>query len=232
MAIGKNQFTPLATRIFNNIYDILNDKFPNFQRTPFPVVVGHVSIDENRQRGATPRSKHLVGEAIDIQVTPNTDERKCVLATIAEYAFIKEDVGSEIAIKWGLNGHVHIAVIPYKGVHKRFALNGMTEAWTSCSERNVVALKKTIMRYATGKTEIIETNTLDIDMLSGEKYHNELLAMNSNIIKMAMSGEKMFWKYDFTLSRMPEIESKLENLNTSPVINWDLHKAIDNASSW
>ena len=227
----QNVFTPLATRIFGNIYDVLNDKFPHFQVDPMLVVAGHLGIDENRNRGGSPRSRHLVGEAIDVQLSQNTDDRKCVLATVAEYVFMKEDIGSEIAVHWGLGGHVHIAVIPYKGVHKRFPVGG-GEKWTSCTNRNILAVKKAIKKYAIGKTEMTSQNTLDIESLSGSKYHEEYVAIQDDIIRLNLNGDTEQWKYQFVVTNLPDIEKKLKNLNTSPVINWELHRAIDNAYIW
>jgi len=226
----QNIFTVLAARIFNDIYDTLNEKFPGLHIDPFPVVCGTIGIDVNRDRGGSPRSKHLVGEAIDIQFIPNSDENKCVLATMAEYVFIKEEVGSEIAVQWGLGGHVHIAIVHYKGVHKRFPIDNQ-EAWTSSSKTNVLAVKKAIVKHSQNKIVSNFDNVLKLGHLSGEKYHDELEDITRRVGE-SLLNDRSDYEADFAAYRMSEVEDKLSNLNTSPVTNWDLHRAIDFAETW
>ena len=227
----QNKFTTLAVRVFNDIYDTLNEKFPTFQTEPLSVIAGNLSIDENRERGGSPRSKHLVGEAIDVRTSPDTDDRKCVLATVAEYVFVKKDVGSEIAVDWGVGGHVHIAVIPYKGVHKRFSIKG-GEVWASGSKTNIMAVKKAIQKYSTGKIVITDDTVLDIDALSGALYHRQLDDVRDSVIEIGVLGDTSRYRYEFALHDLDNLERRLGNLNTSPVINWEIHKAIDYARVW
>ena len=144
--IGTNDFNPLAVSVLSEIYNLFQKWLPGFQTGPFNVVYGTLSIDENRERGGSPRSKHLIGMAIDIQPTPNSDERKMVVASVAEYVIIKRRLGSEIAIEWGLNGHVHIGLLLTQGIHKRYSMdNGVV--WTSKNADSVIALKKAIEKY-------------------------------------------------------------------------------------
>jgi len=105
-----------------------------------------LSIEENRLRGGSPRSRHMIGEAMDVRPTPNTDERKCILATVAETVALEKKLGTEIAIMWGLGGHVHIAILPQRNIHKRYSINN-GEVWTSKSKRNKLAITKIIEKY-------------------------------------------------------------------------------------
>lgn len=143
---SQNKFTTSMIDMLNELYDDINSKMEGFQKQPFEVVTGTISIEENYKRQASPFSRHLTGEAIDIRPIPNTDDRKCVVASFAEMLIINRKLGSEIAIDWGLSGHVHIAMIPIMGHHKRFSING-GEVWKSTSARNKKALNNIISKY-------------------------------------------------------------------------------------
>ena len=135
-----------AQRIFAAISSTLLVKFPGFQDTPIYIKWGALSIDANRDRGGSPTSKHLVGDAIDVQLTPNTDSRKALFATIAENVMLKNNLGTEIAIEWGLSGHVHVALVRYRGMHKRFPIKGGA-IWTTNSKISIEAVNKAIIKY-------------------------------------------------------------------------------------
>jgi len=96
--------------VFNDLYDWLDTRLPGFQKGPLEVVCGTLNVEENKARGAMPRSRHLLGEAIDVRPIPNYDDSKCIIATFAESIIVQKKLGSEIAIKWGIDGHVHIAL--------------------------------------------------------------------------------------------------------------------------
>src|SRR3989344_9037034 len=114
-----NNFQKFALEVFNDLYDWLDTRLPGFQKGPLEVVCGTLNVEENKARGAMPRSRHLLGEAIDVRPIPNYDDSKCIIATFAESIIVQKKLGSEIAIKWGIDGHVHIAVVPMIDFHKR-----------------------------------------------------------------------------------------------------------------
>ena len=208
-------YEPFAKRMFESINKTLMQKFPGFQDTPLYIKWGPLGVDENRERGGSPLSKHLTGEAIDVQLYPNTDDRKCVFASIAEYTLIKQDLGSEIAVEWGLNGHVHVAIIRYKSVHKRFAIQGGA-VWTSYLGNNLVAIKKSIKKYGVNVNENIIPPGDVRDRL--QQYTDDLTSAKDT---------KESGNVDLIMMRGERLTQELSKLNTSSFINEDLHKLFD-----
>ena len=206
-----------SRRIFEEIGNVLLAKFPGFQDDPFYIKWGALSIDENRERGGSPTSKHLTGDAIDVQLTPNTDARKVLYAIIAEYVMVKNGLGSEIAIEWGLNGHVHTALVRYRGMHKRFPINN-GELWTSNSKISVLSVNKAIKKYG--------SNVVDESSMTRPIDFKKKLTKLSNDIESSMETMDM-GNVDLVIYRAGALSRNLSLLNTSPVINQDLHELID-----
>lgn len=142
----QNNFTPPASVYFVDIVKYIRNTMPGFQDNPLEVVYGYLTIEDNRIRGGSPHSRHMIGEAIDVRPTPNTDERKCIIATVAETVALEKKLGTEIAIRWGLAGHVHIAILSQRNIHKRYSID-KGEVWTSKSLRNKMAVRKIIEKY-------------------------------------------------------------------------------------
>ena len=206
-----------AQRIFAAISSTLLAKFPGFQDTPIYIKWGALNIDENRERGGSPTSKHLVGDAIDVQLTPNTDSRKALFATIAENVMLKNNLGTEIAIEWGLNGHVHVALVRYRGMHKRFPIKGGA-IWTTNSKISIESVNKAITKYG----------AVVVDPSKVSKPIDTKAAMTklSDDIGSALKTNDMS-NVDFVVYKAGQLSRDLSTLNTSPVINQDLHDLID-----
>jgi len=222
----QNSFNTLAAEVFEQVYETMNEKFPGYHAKPFQVMYGTLGVEENRKRGGSPKSFHLVGQAMDIRTQPNTDERKCIYATIAEYACVKRGLGSEIAVDWGLAGHVHFA-INREPVHKRFSMN-KGEVWTTGCLTNITSLKNVIRKNYRKPDDPMDS--LDIDRLSGESLHRDLDKQFDQFLQTA--NYRSEGDMSFILDKSSEISTKLDHLITSPVINWKVLSAVDEYNAW